>query len=716
MFRLVKKKIESILFSIIRRELKKRNIKCVKEKESIKHEPPLPYKFIESCISKSNEDVIINKIEKTSKIFLIYQRHLENYEVFFESLSFIDEYHITNLQEKLKEKILLLHGQMINWRNFKVIAHACENNCVILFSEDGFLSSVTRTVDFTVEKKFRLGCSLIIDKSAHFDCSKISKIEETLNSDKIYTEKEIRRAEECIAFILKNYISKYNNQPIRENNYSSETKKKKILVVDQAINDFSISLGGCNKDTFIRMLKDAIVENPGCEIYIKVHPDMIHDPKRGGQGENRFGHFTNINLEEYGKNVHLIKEYQNPIALIKSVDKVYVATSQLGFEALMCNKKVVIYGIPYYAGWGIGDCRNSSKVLQRRTKKRTVAEIFHVAYIESSIYINPAKGKRCEIEETLNFLLDARTEFFDQQNAKHTKIKNEDSGSAKETIIPVAFCFNEKYRRQAIVAIWSLLHSNQENKVKYRIYCVCENCITDIKIKEIENLLERNPNLESITFLRDNEYFKEGYECRGITKTAYIRLMLHRILEKERKVIYSDVDVLFRGSLRELYETELFDYCIGACIDVGLNDPKRYHSLTTKNKYWNKYLWHRKGRYYSSGILLLNLDVLRKLNKDTIIKDLSKCELPYQDMDIINIVYGGKITSISSKYCVIPRYLKIGYDSAANKGILPLEYAKDTKNPLIYHFAGKKPWDKKFKVMDIWWNYVKKYPELKALF
>ena len=47
------------------------------------------------------EDVIINKIEKTSKIFLIYQRHLENYEVFFESLSFVDEYHITNLQEKL---------------------------------------------------------------------------------------------------------------------------------------------------------------------------------------------------------------------------------------------------------------------------------------------------------------------------------------------------------------------------------------------------------------------------------------------------------------------------------------------------------------------------------------------------------------------------------------------------------------------------------------
>ena len=85
-------------------------------------------------------------------------------------------------------------------------------------------------------------------------------------------------------------------------------------------------------------------------------------------------------------------------------------------------------------------------------------------------------------------------------------------------------------------------------------------------------------------------------------------------------------------------------------------------------------------------------------------------------MDIINIVYGGKITSISSKYCVIPRYLKIGYDSAANKGILPLEYAKDTKNPLRYHFAGKKPGDKKFKVMDIWWNYVKKYPELKALF
>ena len=55
--------------------------------------------------------------------------------------------------------------------------------------------------------------------------------------------------------------------------------------------------------------------------------------------------------------------------------------------------------------------------------------------------------------------------------------------------------------------------------------------------------------------------------------------------------------------------------------------------------------------------------------------------------------------------------------NAFKEGIIPYQYAIDAiKTPLIYHFAGKKPWNKKIKFNDIWWNYVKKHKELKALF
>lgn len=719
MFGFIKKKVESILFLIIRKELLKRNILVTPIKKNIKETSPIPYKFIEQSIKESNLNFDIDSSLESSQLYVIHQRHLENYGIFFQNLNYVDEQHIEALRKLTKQKVLLLHGQLMNWRIIKTILHALENKCTILFSEDGFLSSITRTVDFKSERKYRIGCSLIIDKSVHFDCSKISRIEQKLNSNYEYSESELDRAQNCIDFILKNYISKYNNQPVKKINFGKKDKKK-ILIVDQAINDFSITLGGCSEETFLTMLRDAMTENPNADILIKVHPDMIQNPNRGGMGNHKLGHFTNINTNDLGENIYIINEYINPISLLKSVDKVYVATSQLGFEALLCNKEVIIYGVPFYAGWGIGECRNPSKFLNRRTKKRTLREIFHAAYIDSSIYINPDNAQRCEIEQVLQYLLNKRNEYLEERNEISDLIKDDANIStnieSQKICVPVAFCFNEKYRRQAIVAIWSLLKSNKDDNLKYRIYCIYENDVSTINLNEFRTFFINCSSLESLHFIKNDRFFEGGFECRGITKAAYTRLMLHRLIENEDTIIYSDVDVLFFDNLRELYQTKLGNYLMGACIDVGINDHKRFNSLLSKNPYWKKYLWDKKQNYYSSGILLLNLRLLREYNKDQIMEELSKCKLPYQDMDIINILFNRRIMPISSKYCVIPRYIKKGYCLAAEKDIIPTKYAKDINNAVVFHFAGAKPWNKKIKFKDIWWKFVKANSNLKSLF
>jgi capsular polysaccharide export protein len=42
------------------------------------------------------------------------------------------------------------------------------------------------------------------------------------------------------------------------------------------------------------------------------------------------------------------------------------------------NKEVVVFGMPFYAGWGLTD---GKQVLQRRTNKRMLEEIFCITYI-----------------------------------------------------------------------------------------------------------------------------------------------------------------------------------------------------------------------------------------------------------------------------------------------------------------------------------------------
>ena len=49
-------------------------------------------------------------------------------------------------------------------------------------------------------------------------------------------------------------------------------------------------------------------------------------------------------------------------ALLGEIDELHTLTSLAGFEALLRGRRVVVYGRPWYAGWGLTDdtgCRSS---------------------------------------------------------------------------------------------------------------------------------------------------------------------------------------------------------------------------------------------------------------------------------------------------------------------------------------------------------------------
>ena len=86
---------------------------------------------------------------------------------------------------------------------------------------------------------------------------------------------------------------------------------------------------------------------------------------------------------------HLV-EQGDIISWIEAVDEVHTLTSTVGFEALMRNKTVFTYGLPFYAGWGLTvdwlDC-------ERRTATRTLEELVYAVLIEYPTYINPKTGE-----------------------------------------------------------------------------------------------------------------------------------------------------------------------------------------------------------------------------------------------------------------------------------------------------------------------------------
>ena len=76
----------------------------------------------------------------------------------------------------------------------------------------------------------------------------------------------------------------------------------------------------------------------------------------------------------------------------------------------MCNKEVHVFGMPFYSGWGIENLIERQK-LSRRTNKRTLEEVFYIAYIMYCKYYNPKTNKPCEIEEAIDYLIELREEY-----------------------------------------------------------------------------------------------------------------------------------------------------------------------------------------------------------------------------------------------------------------------------------------------------------------
>jgi capsular polysaccharide export protein len=238
--------------------------------------------------------------------------------------------------------------------------------------------------------------------TAYYDSTLPSRIETWLNSDEVVPSEEIRQAKQHIDFIVSNYLTKYNHQPI----YTPEIGrpgKKKVLLIDQRRNDYSVIRGCADENTFDAMLRCAIRENPDADILIKTHPDTL---------AGLDGYYTKV--QKTG-NIFPITFGINPISLIKAVDHVYVVSSQFGFEAAMCGKKVSVFGLPFYSGWGLTDDRLSCS---RRQKKRTLEEIFAFAYMRYTHYSDPDTKKPCDIQRAMDWLLENRREYFKASNIR----------------------------------------------------------------------------------------------------------------------------------------------------------------------------------------------------------------------------------------------------------------------------------------------------------
>lgn len=263
---------------------------------------------------------------------------------------------------------------------------------IILF-EAGFLATTHSWSHSFREGNRTYAClGYVYDDIAHYFMADYpSRIIHKLNSSEIPSESELKRADRLLRRIVSQRISKYNAQPMHAP-AMTDGYTRRVLVCDQAYADASTVYGKVRDEDFERMLLAAISENPDAEVLVKTHPDSVWEK------ENRSGYYSH--LQSAGR-VRILRDPINPYTLFDLVDTVYVGTSQMGLEALFAGKKVVTFGAPFYAGWGLTDDRQ--KILHRH-RTRSLLEIFHYFYVWYTIYHLPDQKGPAEIEDVLSYI------------------------------------------------------------------------------------------------------------------------------------------------------------------------------------------------------------------------------------------------------------------------------------------------------------------------
>jgi capsular polysaccharide export protein len=243
--------------------------------------------------------------------------------------------------------------------------------------EDGFLRSKGLGADCIPP------LSITVDAlGAYFDPSGPSELERLLE-DGSFDDETLRRAAELRQTIVEAGIGKYEQGGTGLDRPAGD--RVHILVPGQVEEDRAVQSGGCGLTSNLDLLKRVRTQAPRAYILYKPHPDVLAGHRRGDIAEAAALQFADEIVGEHSIN-----------SLIAMVDEVHVNTSLSGFEALLREKKVTTYGVPFYAGWGL--TADLGPVPARRSSKRSLNELVAATLLVYPRYLDPLTGLPCPAE------------------------------------------------------------------------------------------------------------------------------------------------------------------------------------------------------------------------------------------------------------------------------------------------------------------------------
>ncbi|CEP36853.1 MULTISPECIES: capsular polysaccharide biosynthesis protein [unclassified Halomonas] len=253
--------------------------------------------------------------------------------------------------------------------------------------EDGFIRSVGLGVDLTQP------LSLVIDSQGiYYDPSQPSDLEALFN-DTSFSDDLLLRAKHLRERLVALKLSKYNVRGTAD--IDLPKGRYTILVPGQVESDASIATGSPRINTNSGLLSAVREAHPDAYIVYKAHPDVLSGARVGA-------------LDTNAKRLYDLDASAIDIAtLLERVDAVHTMSSLTGFEALLRQREVSTYGLPFYAGWGL---TQDALSCPRRKRSLSLDALVAGTLILYPGYVDPTTRQLCNAETVVSLLEQARAQ------------------------------------------------------------------------------------------------------------------------------------------------------------------------------------------------------------------------------------------------------------------------------------------------------------------
>ena len=284
-----------------------------------------------------------------------------------------------------------------------------------------------------------------------------------------------------------------------------------------------------------------------------------------------------------------------------------------------------------------------------------------------------------------------------------------------ERAVPIVFSANQNYVPYLAVVLQSVIECSTDEH-NYDILVFHRDIEKDSQ-KILQGLTGKRKNISirffDCTYLVEKVPFRVGYH---LSVETYYRYYILDIMNQYPKILYLDSDMIIQQDVAQLFKTDIQGYYLAAVKDLDTIGNYRFDKVM--KEYLDKELkLDNPLDYFQAGVLLMNLDEMRKDLSSKKMVEMTLVKLWRQhDQDVLNLMCQSKVKFLPQKWNVLINWK---FDGKCRTDFLKYapyklygEYLEAYKKPFIIHYAGGwKPWNNwDCEMKEYFWKYARKTP------